>query len=228
MNDDELRALVAERLQGRFYGKYEGVVTDNADPRQLGRLRARVPAVLGSDVETGWALPCAPFGGGKERGFLALPEVGDTVWIEFASGNVSRPIWAGTFWSAPESTGGDGDLGTATGPESPTSDGSSRGGPGRRVLKTRSGHRLYADDESGVVAIVAGDDGAEVRIDAQGTITIKAGTIKLGANAGEKLVLGDSFQQLFNQHTHPTGVGPSGPPTNPMTPSHLSRVSSTE
>jgi uncharacterized protein involved in type VI secretion and phage assembly len=222
--DDDLHTLLQDRLLGRFFGKYEGVVTANDDPQQLGRVRARVPAVLGPDVECGWALPCAPFGGGKERGLLAVPEVGDTVWVEFAAGDVSRPIWAGTFWSAPESTGGDGDLGT----EAPTSDGSSHGGPGRLVMRTRSGHRLYADDDAGIVAIVAGDDGAEVRIDAQGEITIKAGTIKLGANAGEKLVLGDSFMQLFNRHTHPTGVGPSGPPADPMTPSHLSQVSTTE
>lgn len=226
MIDDPQRAVAGRH--DRFYGKYEGVVTDNADPRKLGRVRARVPAVLGPDLESGWALPCAPFGGGKERGLLAVPEVGDTVWMEFAGGDVSRPIWVGTFWSAPESTGGDGDLGSSTGTEVPTSDGSKVAGPGRLVLRTRSGHRLYADDDAGVVAIVAGDDGAEIRIDAQGVVTIKAGTIKLGDGASEKLVLGDSFMQLFNQHVHPTGVGPSGPPSNPMTPSHLSQVSSTE
>jgi hypothetical protein len=29
-------------------------------------------------------------------------------------------------------------------------------------------------------------------------------------------VLGDAFLQLFNSHTHGTGVGPSGPPVQPM------------
>lgn len=228
MIDDDLRSLILDRLLGRFYGKYEGVVSSNSDPKGLGRIRAYVPAVFGPDVQSGWALPCAMFGGGKDRGFIAVPEVRDTVWIEFAGGDTSRPIWSGAFWGAPSSTGADGDLGTQIGNEVPVSSGSTRGGPGRLVLRTKSGHRLYADDSSGVIAIVAGDDRAEVRIDAQGTITIKAGTIKLGASAGEKLVLGDSFMRLFNQHTHPTGVGPSGPPANPMTPSHLSSVSSTE
>ena len=60
-------------------------------------------------------MPCAPFGGGKDRGLLAVPEVGDTVRIEFAAGDVSRPIWAGTFWGAPGSSGGQDDLGEATG-----------------------------------------------------------------------------------------------------------------
>ena len=51
---------------------------------------------------------------------LFLPQVGDTVWIEFAGGDVSRPIWVGTFWGAPDSTGGADDLGTETGAEAPT------------------------------------------------------------------------------------------------------------
>lgn len=228
MIDDDLRALITDRLVGRFYGKYEGVVSANADPKGLGRVRAYVPAVFGPDVQSGWAFPCAVFGGGKNRGLIAVPEVDDTVWIEFAGGDTSRPIWSGTFWSAPKSTDGDGDLGKEIGTETPASAGTTLGGPGRLVMRTKSGHRLYADDASGVIAIVAGDDKAEVRIDAQGVITIKAGTIKLGANAGQKLVLGDTFKELFNNHIHPTGVGNSGPPQPRMESNHLSQVSSTE
>lgn len=228
MIDDDLRALIMDRLVGRFYGKYEGVVCANGDPKGLGRIRAYVPAVFGPDVQSGWALPCAAFGGGKNRGLVAVPEVHDTVWIEFAGGDTSRPIWAGAFWNAPTSTTADGDLGTETGNEVPIATGSSHGGPGRLVMRTKSGHRLYADDDAGIISIVAGDDGAEVKIDASGVVTIKAGTIKLGANAQQKLVLGDAFRTLFNSHTHPTGVGPSGPPAQTMQSSHLSRVSKTE
>ncbi len=228
MIDDDLRALIADRVVGRFFGKYEGVVAANDDPKGLGRIRAYVPAVFGPDVKTGWALPCAPFGGGKNRGLVAVPEVDDTVWIEFAGGDTSRPIWVGAFWSAPTSTTADGDLAKETGNEVPIATGQSRGGPGRLVMRTKSGHRLYADDTSGVISIVAGDDKAEVKIDASGVITIKAGTIKLGANAQQSLVLGDAFRTLFNSHTHPTGVGPSGPPAQPMQSSHLSSVSKTE
>lgn len=228
MTDAELRELIAERVLARFWGKYEAVVTRNDDPRELGRVRARVPAVLGDEVETGWALPCAPFGGGKDRGLLAVPEVGDTIWMEFAGGDVSRPIWVGSFWGAPESTGGDDDLGTETGTEVPIAEGSDRAGPGRLVLRTKAGHRLYCDDDGGLVVLMAGDDGASVRIDQSGEVVIKAATIKLGADAAEKLVLGDTFMQLFNAHTHPTGVGPSGPPAQAMSSSHLSQVSTTE
>jgi uncharacterized protein involved in type VI secretion and phage assembly len=86
-------------MNGRtFYGKYRGVVTDNEDPLMLGRVRARVPDVMG-DEESGWAMPCAPFGG-DGVGFFALPTVGAGVWIEFECGNSEYPIWSGCWWGS--------------------------------------------------------------------------------------------------------------------------------
>ena len=146
MNLEELYVAFNEYVVDRYYGKYEGVVTNVDDPMQIGRLRAKVPSVFGEDIETGWALPCAPFGGGKDRGLLALPEVGDTVWVEFAAGQLSRPIWSGAFWGAPESGGGQDDLASEPGAETPTSD-DKPAGPGHTVMRTKSGHRIALDDE---------------------------------------------------------------------------------
>ena len=212
----------------RFFGKYEGVVTDVDDPKKIGRIRAKVHAVLGEEVDSGWALPCVPAGGGKERGMLFLPQVGDTVWIEFAAGDVSRPVWVGTFWGAPESTGGADDLGTETGPETPTGDDGKEASATLGVLKTKSGHELTFDDEGEVVLLANGNGKSSIRFEQDGGVVIKAETIKLGASAGEKVVLDDTFMQFFNQHTHPTGVGPSGPPTQQMSSSHLSSKVTTE
>lgn len=212
----------------RFHGKYEGVVSDVADPLKIGRIRARVPAVLGEQLDSGWALPCAPFGGGKERGMLFLPQVGDTVWVEFAGGDVSRPIWVGTFWGAPDSTGGADDLGSETGSEAPTGDGGKEAGATLGVLKTKGGHELVLDDEGEVVLLANGNGKTSIRFTQDGGVVISAETIKLCDGATEKVVLGDAFMQLFNQHTHPTGVGPSGPPTPPMTATHLSAKVTTE
>lgn len=212
----------------RFYGKYEGVVTDVTDPKKIGRLRAKVPAVLGEDVDSGWALPCVPAGGGKERGMLFLPQVGDTVWVEFAGGDVSRPIWTGTFWGAPDSTGGADDLGSDTGAETPTGDGGKEASDTLSVLKTKSGHELTLDDDGEVVLLANGNGKSSIRFEQDGTVTITAEKIKLGASASEKVVLGDTFMQFFNAHVHPTGVGPSGPPTQPMSTSQLSQKVTTE
>lgn len=83
---------------GRFYGKYRGIVTDNKDPLMIGRVRAQVPDVMGED-ETGWAMPCAPFGG-SQTGFFAIPTVDAGVWIEFEHGDPDYPIWVGCWWGS--------------------------------------------------------------------------------------------------------------------------------
>lgn len=57
-----------------FYGKYRGIVTDIQDPLLTGRIRARVPDVMGEE-ESGWAMPCAPFGG-NSMGFFCLANSG--------------------------------------------------------------------------------------------------------------------------------------------------------
>jgi hypothetical protein len=222
----QLRALVGEAGRPAFFGKYAGIVADTDDPMGIGRLRAKVPEVLGEVEQTGWALPCAPWGGGHNRGFFALPEPGDTVWIEFEAGDPARPIWTGAFWGAPTSTGGQDDLGIEAGSEAPEGP-DNPAGPGQYIFRTASGHVISLDDSGGVV-VIAEAAGAEIRITATGEVTIKADRIKLGADAAEKLVLGDAFMALFNRHTHPTGVGPSGPPVEPMGASQLSNVSKTE
>ena len=81
-----------------FYGKYRGIVTDINDPLMIGRIRARVPDVMG-DGESGWALPCAPFGG-QSTGFFALPSTGAGVWMEFEHGDPDYPIWSGCWWGS--------------------------------------------------------------------------------------------------------------------------------
>jgi len=81
-----------------FVGKFRGIVSDIEDPQMLGRIKASVPDVLGSD-DSGWAMPCAPFGGAT-TGFFALPKVGSGVWIEFEHGDPDYPIWSGCWWGA--------------------------------------------------------------------------------------------------------------------------------
>jgi len=62
-------------------------------------------------------------------------------------------------------------------------------------------------------------------IKAKNVIIDHSTSIELGKGASEKLVLGDSFLSLFNQHTHIGNLGaPTSPPIVPMTPAqHLSK-----
>lgn len=89
----------ARRSEGRYFGKYRGLVKDNKDPLKIGRLQVTVPAVYG--MATNWALPCAPYAG-EQVGFYAMPPIGALVWVEFEGGDPSHPIWSGGFWQAPE------------------------------------------------------------------------------------------------------------------------------
>jgi hypothetical protein len=53
--------------------------------------------------------------------------------------------------------------------------------------------------------------------------------VELGQNAAESVIKGDTFQSLFNNHTHIGNLGaPTGPPINPLTGLELSKVSKTE
>jgi len=53
-------------------------------------------------------------------------------------------------------------------------------------------------------------------------LVIQAGLIEIGEGATESIVLGDTWKIFFDAHIHPTGVGPSGPPTIPQPPTTLS------
>jgi uncharacterized protein involved in type VI secretion and phage assembly len=141
----ELLTKLVERVEHRFYGKYQGQVVDNADPEGRARLRVRVPSVLGPDVVTGWAMPCVPYGGATGQGFFFIPEVEAGVWIEFEGGDLSHPVWVGTFWSKP---GGepeppvpnDAEGAEAAAPQSP---------PTRKIIKTLKGHTIQLEDADG-------------------------------------------------------------------------------
>jgi uncharacterized protein involved in type VI secretion and phage assembly len=85
-------------MNDAFYGKYRGIVTDINDPLMIGRVRARVPDVMG-DQESGWAMPSVPFGG-NGMGFFALPKVRAGVWIEFECGDPDYPIWSGCWFGS--------------------------------------------------------------------------------------------------------------------------------
>jgi uncharacterized protein involved in type VI secretion and phage assembly len=155
---DEILARLIERVEGRYFGKYRGQVTDNDDPDNLGRIRAKVPRLLG-DEETGWALPAFAYGGARDQGFFAVPDVNAGVWIEFEGGDLSYPIWSGTWYTS-------GAI-----PESAK--------PSKKVIKTKSGHKIVFDDDGGSLQIVDGN-GNSIVLDSNGiAITSGSNSIKL-------------------------------------------------
>jgi uncharacterized protein involved in type VI secretion and phage assembly len=132
-------------MSAPFYGKYRGIVTDNNDPLMTGRVRARVPDVLG-ETESGWAMPCAPFGGGQ-TGFFALPKEGARVWIEFEHGDPDYPIWSGCWW------GSAADMPpTLLVPPPPSN---------KVMIRTGSGHSVLLDDTPGIGGVTLETSGGQ-------------------------------------------------------------------
>jgi len=125
-------AELTEEVRSRLWGKYRGLVTENKDPKRMGRVRARVPELFGDQV-TPWALPAVPFAG-QAHGLVLLPEEGDGVWIEFEAGDPTRPIWTGCWWGRDEMPAG--------------------AGPDTRVLATSRGHQIILDDHEDQVRLV--------------------------------------------------------------------------
>lgn len=168
----EPEATPEERARNRYYGKYRGFVADNADPEKRARLRLRVPSLLG-ETQTGWALPCLPYGGLADQGLFLVPDVDAQMWVEFEEGNLDRPIWVGTFWQQ----SGDPPAEAAVDP------------PTTRVLKTASGHILQFDDAEGAEQFrLVHPAGAEMTVDKDGTFLAKdaqGAQLILDANAGK-------------------------------------------
>jgi uncharacterized protein involved in type VI secretion and phage assembly len=200
---DESALRILERSEGRYWGKYRGLVVDRDDPEQLGRIRARVPSVFG-EVVTGWAWPVAPYSGDR-IGFFFIPQVGDLVWIEFAEGDLDHPIWSGGGWARPGGT-------LEIPPDARTSY------PDRCVITTRSGSTIVFDDAAETVT-VRSPGRCEILLDESAdTVTVRATTVVIRASGGEEeLVTRSWVEQVFANHIHPSGVGPTGPP-QPLPP----------
>ena len=214
----------------RFFGKYRGLVTDNQDPSSLGRIRAKVPEILG-DVDTGWALPAAPYSG-NGSGVYTVPSAGAGVWIEFESGDVSRPIWTGCWWGSNQL------------PKDETGSGAT---PSRKIIRTEQGLLLSLDDDGNTITLSDSNGSnlikfqmqqGQIKMQAATKVVVEAPQIELVQSATHPLVFGDNLLSylnqlvsMFNSHIHPgelaAGIipvtpAPPVPPFPPATPALLS------
>lgn len=202
-----------DALAGRIFGAVIAVVSNVDDPDRLGRVKVRYPW-LKDDSESPWAR-IVSFLAGADRGAVFRPETGDEVLVLFEHGDMRFPYVIGALWNGkdamPSERGADGDNAV-------------------RLIKSRSGHQVVIDDTAGAEKVIVRDKaGNSVELSSEGVV-VNSGAVKIGsANAAQSLVLGDALMQLFNTHTHPTGVGPSGPPVQPMVAgSHVSTKHKTE
>ena len=117
-----------EESGDRISGVVIGIVTNNEDEEELGRVRVRFPW-MGESGESYWAR-VATLMAGNDRGTFFLPEVGDEVLVAFDRGDINHPYVIGALWN-----------GVDTPPET-NADGKNN----IRKIKSRSGHEIIFDD----------------------------------------------------------------------------------
>jgi uncharacterized protein involved in type VI secretion and phage assembly len=202
-----------EATAGRVFGAVIGIVSNVADPDSLGRVKVKYPW-LKDDSESPWARVVS-FMAGPSQGAVFRPDTGHEVLVLFDHGDMRFPYVVGALWNGrdamPSERGADTDNAI-------------------RLIKSKSGHKILIDDTTGQEKVTIEDKaGNSIELSSSG-IVIDSQAIKVGSSsAAQSLVLGDAFMTLFNSHTHPTGVGPSGPPVTPMiTGSHISVKHKTE
>jgi uncharacterized protein involved in type VI secretion and phage assembly len=74
-------------------GLVVGEVTNINDPNKSGRVKVRYPGLSATD-ESAWARLLS-VGGGKSRGSVSIPEVGDEVLVAFEGGDPRQPVVLG-------------------------------------------------------------------------------------------------------------------------------------
>jgi uncharacterized protein involved in type VI secretion and phage assembly len=164
--------------EGRFYGKYRGVVASNIDPLGKGRLLVQVADVLADDPCL-WAMPALP-ATGSQMGTYTVPPVNGGVWVEFEQGNPDHPVWTGC-WAASTS-------------ELPPPAASATPSVATIVLQTVGKHHLVVSDlpgDSGGV-LLKSSSGASVAVNERGitldngkgaSITLSSSTVTINQGA---------------------------------------------
>jgi hypothetical protein len=155
-------------------GFYRGLVVDNVDSSQFGRIKVRVYGVFGSNIPAAnlpWAVSASSLFAGAGSGFgcFAVPEINSEVFVFFEAGDIYQPVYFA------EASSGVNGL-----PSERTTN-----YPFRKILKTKNGIVILVDDSAKEVQ-VNHPLGSSIKIDTNGKITITGGDITV---TGEDIVI---------------------------------------
>ncbi len=173
----------AETESSRVYEPVIALVTDNKDPKKLGRVKVKIP-VLHND-ETTWWCPIVMLGAGKNRGWFFIPEKDDEVLVLFEHGDMDRPLIVGALWN---------------GKDKPPD--KNPGGNPRRVIKSRSGSKIIFDDEKNQLIIEDGTGCGRITYEADiNKMTIEAlkGDVCFQSPTGEMQIVAKEAELTAGQ-----------------------------
>ncbi|MCY0976722.1 phage baseplate assembly protein V [Chryseobacterium wangxinyae] len=144
-------------------------VISNTDPQNQGRVQVQFDWQSGSDTSEFIRVMTPDAGGSdkvsKNRGFMAIPEVGDQVVVNFAHQHPDRPFVMGGMFHG--GVGGGGGTGNNI-----------------KSLSSRSGNKLELDDGAGSV-FLTDQGGANMKFDGAGNATTNTNndkTVTVGNN----------------------------------------------
>ncbi|WP_018259000.1 phage baseplate assembly protein V [Halomicrobium katesii] len=118
-----------ETSAGGIQGVVVAIVTNNEDPKDMGRVKLRYPW-RDADDESYWARIATPMSG-DQYGTYFLPEVDDEVLVAFENGDIHKPYVVGSLWN---------------GKQKPPQ--KNEGKNKTREIRSRSEHRLTFEDDS--------------------------------------------------------------------------------
>ena len=106
-------------------------VTDNNDPKGLGRVRVQFIWQVAKKLQTPWIRVVQPHAG-NGKGFYFIPEIGEEVMVDFENGNAERPFVLGAHYNGAAKSG-----------YKPTT----------KAIHTESGTKIVLNDEDGSIKI---------------------------------------------------------------------------
>lgn len=83
--------------ESKYYGIYQGIVTNIEDPEKRGRIKCKIPDVIRGEVESAWCDPVSIVAY-DNGGDFCLPQLNEAVWIVFIKGDANKPVWIGGWW----------------------------------------------------------------------------------------------------------------------------------
>ncbi|MEM6253788.1 MAG: VgrG-related protein [Cyanobacteria bacterium P01_D01_bin.156] len=170
-----------------------GIVTDNEDPDELGRVKVKFPT-LTEEHNSNWARVVS-MGAGNSRGFDCLPEIDDEVLVAFEHGDIHRPYILGGVWNG------------ADAPPNPVSKNVQDGKVRLRTIQTRTGHKIQfveedQDTKAGVYIETTG--GHKLSLNDSGQM------MELTTSGGHKLCLNDKGKSIAMNSTGDISIQAKG------------------
>lgn len=170
------QSRTAEEESKLIFDPVIGIVTDIKDDQKLCRIKVKIPSLPITD--NSWWCNWISLGGGKDRGWFTVPEVDDEVLVMFEHGDIGRPLVLGMLWNGKDKT----------------IDNNADGKNARRVIKSKTKHKITFEDVEKYILIEDGAGIGSVKIDAQNNkieITAKQGDVAVQCKEDMQILAGE-------------------------------------